>query len=273
MKIFQVDAFTTRRFHGNPAAVVPMQVWPPEDATLQAIADENNLSETAFFVPRKEADAGGDCDFALRWFTPTVETQLCGHATLASAHILWTELGFERNEIRFDTKWHGVLTVRKKPDQNADQIELDFPALTPQPAKAPPGLTEALGIDPVEVQNAMDLICVLDNKRQVHDCNPDFRALAQIPTDRGVAITAPGAGHDYVCRFFVPREGINEDPFTGSLQCQLAPLWANKLSKSTLTAHQVSRRGGEATCTVDQTNNRVRIAGHAVTYLKGEITI
>lgn len=269
MKLFQVDAFTTRRFHGNPAAIVPMQVWPPEDATLQAIANENNLSETAFFVPRTEANAGGACDFALRWFTPAVETQLCGHATLASAHILWTELGFERDEIRFDTKWHGILTVRKKDDQ----IELDFPALAPEPKDAPPGLTEALGIAPVEVQGAMDLICILDNKRQVHDCNPDFRALAAIPSDRGIAITAPGAGHDYVCRFFVPREGINEDPFTGSLQCQLAPLWAKKLSKNILTAHQVSKRGGEATCTVDTTNNRVRIAGQAVTYLKGEIKI
>lgn len=270
MKLYQVDAFTTRRFHGNPAAVVPLEVWPAEDGVLQAIAEENNLSETAFFSPRSKSDHdGSDVDFALRWFTPAAEVELCGHATVGAAHVLWNELGFEKDVIRFDSKYKGVLEVRRE----GDAIELDFPELPLEPGEVSSEVVRSLGREPAEVYTGMDLVCVFDNKRQVHELDVDFHALANIDGVRAVAVTAPGAGHDYVCRLFAPKLRIAEDPFTGSLQCMLAPLWAKKLGKNKVTVHQVSARGGEATCRVNDPAGRVKIAGHAVTYLRGEIEI
>ncbi|MEM1185331.1 MAG: PhzF family phenazine biosynthesis protein [Planctomycetota bacterium] len=269
MKLYQVDAFTARRFHGNPAAVVPLEVWPPEDHVLQMIAAENNLSETAFFAKRSEAESGEPCDFLLRWFTPAAEAALCGHATLATAHVLWTELGFSNDTIRFDSKYKGLLKVSRK----GSQIELDFPELALEQTEITSDLVRALGREPVEVYSGMYTVCVFDNKRQVHEINPDLHALKALEDVRALAVTAPGAGHDYVCRLFAPRLGINEDPFTGSLQCMLAPYWGKKLGKSEVTAHQVSSRGGEATCRLNDPEGRVKIAGSCVTYLRGEIEI
>ncbi|MEM7755733.1 MAG: PhzF family phenazine biosynthesis protein [Planctomycetota bacterium] len=270
MKLYQVDAFTTRRFHGNPAAVVPLEVWPADDAVLQAIAEENNLSETAFFAPRSTSDHDGSAvDFALRWFTPAAEVELCGHATVGAAHVLWNEMGFDKDTIRFDSKYKGVLEVTRE----GTSITLDFPELALEPCEAPGDVVRGLGRAPVEVYRGMDLVCVFDNKRHVHELDVDLHALASIEGVRGVAVTAPGAGHDYVCRFFAPRFRVNEDPFTGSLQCMLAPLWAKKLGKNEVTVHQVSARGGEAVCRVNEPAGRIKIAGHAVTYLRGEIEI
>jgi len=270
MKLYQIDAFTTRRFHGNPAAVVPLEVWPAEDGLLQRIAEENNLSETAFFSPRARSDHDdSEVDFALRWFTPAAEVELCGHATVATAHVLWTELGFERDVIRFDSRFSGVLEVRR----TDAGIELDFPELPLERGDVDSEVVRALGREPVEVHTGMDLVCVFDTKRQVHDLDVDFHALSTIDGVRAVAVTAPGAGHDYVCRLFAPKLRIAEDPFTGSLQCMLAPYWAKRLGKDTVSVHQVSARGGEAVCRVNDPTGRVKIAGHAVTYLRGEIEI
>lgn len=264
MKLYQVDAFTGRMFHGNPAAVVPLEVWPPEDSFMRAIAAENNLSETAFIVPR----SAGEEDYAIRWFTPTEEVDLCGHATLASAHVLWTELGFESDSIVFASR-SGPLTVSRRDGL----LELDFPESSLEPAGVSTPLVRALGRQPAEAYRGKDLLCVFDNKRDVHELEPDFAALARVEGVRGVICTAPGASHDYVCRFFGPAVGVNEDPATGSAQCMLAPYWSKRLGKTTLAAHQVSARGGEMTCRVNDPAGRVKIAGHAVTYLKGEICL
>jgi predicted PhzF superfamily epimerase YddE/YHI9 len=182
---------------------------------------------------------------------------------------LWTELGFDRDEIRFDTVHHGVVTVRRR----GEMIELDFPVLPLEPTQPSDTLVRALGRAPTEVYSGMDLVCVFENKRDVHELSPDFGVMAQIEGVRAVAVTAPGAGHDYVCRLFAPVVGIQEDPFTGSLQCLLAPLWSEKLGKPGVSVHQVSQRGGEADCFVDRAAGRVRIAGNAVTYLRGDIRV
>ena len=278
-RLFQVDAFASTLFKGNPAAVVPLDDWPP-DAAMQAIAAENNLSETAFFV----RTPGGEADYAIRWFTPAAEVDLCGHATLATAHVLFTELarssegpldaaGTGPMESVSFTSRSGVLRVSR----NDARIVLDFPALPLAPDDTPIELVEALGVHPDEVLTGMDLVCVFDNKRTIHELRPDFRKLARIDGVRAVGVTAPGAGHDFVARLFAPAVGIDEDPVTGSLYTMLAPYWANRLGKDTLTAHQVSHRGGELWLDVrrDAAGNpsRVRIAGHAVTYLRGEIDL
>ncbi|MEM7621687.1 MAG: PhzF family phenazine biosynthesis protein [Planctomycetota bacterium] len=269
MRLYQVDAFTARRFHGNPAAVVPLQVFP-DDGVLQGIALENNLSETAFFAPAEESAA----DFRLRWFTPACEVDLCGHATLATAHVLWTELGFDRACVRFDSA-SGPLSVRR----DASRYELDFPAL---PAReitdVPPAegeLVAAFGVQPARVLGSMDLLCVFENKRHVHELAPEAHRIRSLCGDRfrGVIATAPGAGHDFVSRFFAPGAGVDEDPVTGSAHCILTPYWAETLGKTELTAHQVSARGGELWCRYDEPAGRVFISGHAVTYLRGEIEI
>ena len=261
MKIYQVDAFTKRLFHGNPAAVVPMEAFP-DDTALQAIAAENNLAETAFFIPR----GSGDANFHLRWFTPEVEVDLCGHATLAAAHVLWTEMGFEKEKIVFDGR-SGLLTVSKDAE---GRVELDFPAKPGEAVEITSTVVRALGREPVEMYRSDDLMCVFDNKRQVHELAPDFALLAGIEA-RGVIATAPGAGHDFVSRFFAPAVGINEDAVTGSAHCTLTPYWATKLGRDNLTAHQISKRGGELWCTNDRERGRVKISGNAVTYLRGEI--
>ncbi|MBZ0172959.1 MAG: PhzF family phenazine biosynthesis protein [Phycisphaerales bacterium] len=261
MKIFQIDAFTSRLFAGNPAAVVPMEVWAPDDK-LQSVAAENNLSETAFFVKRAEGS-----DYHLRWFTPTTEVKLCGHATLASAHVLFEHLGHAGDTITFSTEQSGNLIASR----DGDTIVLDFPARPFEPAEITTPLVRALGRQPVEVYtSAGSLLCVFESKKDVHDIEPDYEELAELDA-LGVMATAPGVSHDFVSRFFAPRAGVNEDPVTGSAHCTLAPYWANKTGKKRLTARQVSKRGGEMVCEVK--GDRVRLIGKAVTYLEGTIRI
>jgi predicted PhzF superfamily epimerase YddE/YHI9 len=259
LPIYQVDAFTDSLFGGNPAAVCPLQAWLP-DATMQAIAAENNLAETAFFV--REGS-----DYALRWFTPTVEVDLCGHATLASGHIVFSFLEPERESVSFRTLKAGTLTVNR----HADMLVMDFPARPAIPAEAPPGLFAALGGKPREVLRARDHLIVYGSAAEVAALNPDFAALAK--TDCWAAIaTAPGDnGVDFVSRFFAPAQGVPEDPVTGSSHCTLVPYWAKRLGKTELNARQLSRRGGALTCALK--GDRVSIAGRAVLYLEGRISV
>lgn len=262
MNLYHVDAFTKRRFHGNPAAVVPMEVFA-DDAVLQAIAAENNLSETVFYTPQ----AHGPADYNIRWFTPTQEVDLCGHATLAAAHVLWNETRDTRETIVFESR-SGLLTVSR----DGDRIVLDFPELAAHPVDVTTPLVRALGRQPAEVFQAKNTLCVFENKRDIHELQPDFGLLAALPTF-GVIVTAPASGHDFVCRYFAPRAGVPEDPVTGSAHCTLVPYWAKRLGKAALLSHQVSSRGGELWCRHDAQRARVHIAGHAVTYLRGTIEI
>lgn len=260
LPIYQADAFTDQQFKGNPAAIVPLQSWLPR-ATMQAIAAENNLAETAFFVPNGDA-------FDLKWFTPTVEVALCGHATLATARILYDFLGYTDDEIRFDTT-SGRLTVQR----NGDLLTLNFPA--DMPALVSPTfhdeLTAALGTEPLEVYaGKTDLMVVLETESAVAALQPDFRALAQLNV-RGVMVTAPGDTVDFVSRFFGPQSGIDEDPVTGSAHTTLTPFWAHRLGKLQLTARQISPRGGDLW--LELLGDRVLISGKAVVYLKGEIFV
>lgn len=260
--IYQADAFTDTLFGGNPAAICPLQEWLP-DAVMQKIAAENNLSETAFFV---KTDKG----FLLRWFTPEMEIDLCGHATLASAHILFTELGYTGPAIHFDTLKAGVLTVTR----DADKYTLDFPSRPPQPVNAlPMGLINALGGKiPVEVLKAQNYLVVYETEDDVRNLKPDFNLLAKIDT-LGVIVTAEGNDDniDFVSRFFAPSAGINEDPVTGSAHCNLIPYWADVLEKEQLHTCQVSARTGELWCELK--GDRVLMSGKATTYLKGEIVL
>jgi PhzF family phenazine biosynthesis protein len=255
LRQYQVDAFATRVFEGNPAAVCPLERWL-DDALLQAIAAENNLSETAFFVPTKEG-------FGLRWFTPLTEVDLCGHASLAAAHVLFESLGYAGRSIRFETR-SGELIVKK----TGGRLEMDFPACRPRPCAAPETLVKGLGQRPLEVLAADDYLAVYDSEAVVRAITPDFALLAQLDL-RGVVITAPGTDADFVSRFFAPSYGIAEDPVTGSAHCELAPYWAARLGKSILTARQVSRRGGSLTC--EMRAGRVLLAGSAVTFMEAEI--
>jgi PhzF family phenazine biosynthesis protein len=256
--IYQVDAFTDRLFGGNPAAVCPLEEWLPDD-TLQAIAAENNLAETAFFI----RDGDG---YALRWFTPTVEVDLCGHATLASAHVILTRLEPRRDGVAFATRQAGVLTVARQ----GDKLAMDFPARPAAPATPPATLAEAVGRAPSEVRAARDYLAIYENAAEVAALAPDFAALSRL--DRSVIVTAPGAaGVDFVSRFFAPLFGVPEDPVTGSAHCTLVPYWAKRLGKSQLEARQISRRGGALSCTL--AGDRVVMAGHAVLYLEGRISI
>lgn len=261
MKIFQIDAFTSRLFAGNPAAVVPLEVWAPDDK-LQSIAGENGLSETAFFVKRSEGS-----DYHLRWFTPTTEVILCGHATLATAHVLFEHLGYAGDTITFSTEKSGNLFAAR----GDGAITLDFPARSYEPTEISTALVRALGRQPAEMYTSEgSLLCVFDSKKDVHDIEPDYAELIEIEAF-GVIATAPGASHDFVSRFFAPRAGVNEDPVTGSAHCTLAPYWANKMGKKRLTARQVSKRGGDMLCEV--AGDRVKLTGKAVTYLEGTIRI
>lgn len=254
--IYQVDAFAERAFNGNPAAICPLESWL-SDRHMQFIAAENNLSETAFFVP--EGDG-----FRLRWFTPTVEVDLCGHATLASAAVLYRELGYDRPEIRFHTMKAGTLTVAR----DGERFALDFPARPPVPVEAPPALAAALGAPPVRVLAARDYLAVYDDAATVRALQPDMAALAVL--DRfAVIATAPGDDCDFVSRFFAPAKGVPEDPVTGSAHCTLIPYWARRLGRTTMAARQLSARGGEVHCV--HRGDRVTIAGHAVLYMKGEL--
>lgn len=265
MKLYQVDAFTSRLFAGNPAAVVPLEGWL-SDKHMQAIAAENNLSETAFLV---EGGADG-ADYHLRWFTPELEVELCGHATLASAHVLFDHLGHDGPSVTFSTEHSGVLTAHR-----ADTaIALDMSSRGHEPLELPTSLVRALGRQPAEVyKSTYNLLAVFDNKRDVHEIEPDATAIKELDCF-GVIATAPGAGHDFVSRYFAPKAGVLEDPVTGSAHCSLAPFWAKRLGKKRMTAHQVSRRGGEMVCEVDsiEGGGMVRLIGRAVTYLEGEIS-
>jgi PhzF family phenazine biosynthesis protein len=257
--IYQVDAFTAKLFSGNPAAVCLLDHWL-DDAVLQQIAAENNLSETAFLVHRGPA-------VELRWFTPRTEVALCGHATLAAAYVLFVCKSWEQVSIRFITRSSGELIVVQK----GDRLEMDFPARPAHEIPAPAGLASALGVTPIRVLSSdEDLLIILPDERIVRQVNPDFPALEKIPC-RGVIISAPGQHCDFVSRFFAPRVGVNEDPVTGSAHSVLIPFWADKLRKKDLYALQVSARGGELFC--GYKGERVTIAGHAVLYLEGTVTI
>jgi len=257
-RIFQVDAFTSELFKGNPAAVCPLEKWLP-DETMQAIAAENNLSETAFFIP-------GEDGFDLRWFTPTTEVNLCGHATLATAHILFEELHHDSIGILFNTK-SGILTVTKIDPG----YRMEFPMDIPKEIGGNVLINEGLGIIPQKVlKGKTDYLAILNNQEELENIQPDFSIIAQLKS-RGLVVSAPGKDVDFVSRCFFPQSGVNEDPVTGSAHTMLAPYWSKVLDKDTLSAKQISKRGGKLVCALE--NNRVLLYGQAKTYLRGEIDI
>lgn len=258
LPIFVVDAFTDRVFGGNPAAVCPLPHWL-DDAVLGAIAAQNNLSETAFFV------AEGSDRFALRWFTPTAEVDLCGHATLASAFVL-TRLMDAAPSITFSTLRAGNLTVQTRDDA----LVLDLPARPAEPVEVTPELAGACGEAPVEAWKATKLMAVLENEDAVRRARPKLDTVARLDAD-GLILTARGSSVDFVSRYFAPHIGIPEDPVTGSAHCTLTPFWAERLGKSRLQARQLSARGGELTC--ELAGNRVLLEGRAALYLRGEIDV
>lgn len=257
--IFQVDAFTTRRFAGNPAAVVLLQNFP-EETVMQDIAAENNLAETAFLVPMEG-------NYQIRWFTPTVEVPLCGHATLASAAVVMERLEPARTHVIFRSA-SGPLPVSK----GGDGYIMDFPARFSEQVSLPPGLAEALGVVPLEVfAHPLNYLALLDSAETVRNLSPDLVAIARM--DRtGVIVTAPGdQTYDFVSRYFAPAKGIPEDPVTGGAHCMLTPYWAKKLGKSDFRAFQASRRNGEIICRLKQ--DRVELEGSCVFYLEGNVEI
>jgi PhzF family phenazine biosynthesis protein len=258
--VYQVDAFTKELFGGNPAAVCPLQEWLP-DALMQQVGMENNLSETAFVVKEGEA-------FRIRWFTPAVEVDLCGHATLAAAHVIFNYLSHPGNEIIFSSK-SGMLKVNKEAD---GKLTLDFPASTIQPVQQPPAcILDGLSLTTAPVfKGSFDYMVLLVNQQQVQDLRPDFKLLAEA-TSRGVIVTAPGDEADFVSRCFYPQSGIDEDPVTGSAHTMLTPFWAEKLGKTKLSAIQLSARRGHLDC--ELVNDRVKMSGYAVTFLRGEIEL
>lgn len=258
-RIFQVDAFASRRFAGNPAAVMPMSSFLPDDV-LQAVAAENNLSETAFLVP-------SEGDYSLRWFTPMTEVPLCGHATLASAAVVMERLDPGRHRVVFHSA-SGPLTVRR----NGSDYAMDLPARPSEPIAAPAGLADALGAEPLEVRvNQFNYMALLDSGKIIRSLAPDMSAVARM--DRpGIIVTAAGDGDfDFVSRYFAPAKGIPEDPVTGAAHCMLAPYWAERLDRSEFRAFQASRRGGEVVCRL--LNDRVELEGQCVFYLEGEAEV
>ncbi len=259
LPIYQLDAFSNRLFGGNPAAVCPLETWLP-DATMQAIAAENNLAETAFFV--REGDG-----YALRWFTPTVEVDLCGHATLASARVIFDRIETSAMRVTFHTMKAGTLRVTRE----GEKLALDFPARPPRPAAAPAGLVGSVGGAPCEVLAAADHLLVYRTEAEVAALAPDFAALAKVDCWAAIA-TAPGKdGIDFVSRFFAPAQGVPEDPVTGRAHCTLVPYWAERLGKIELEARQISPRGGALSCRL--AGERVILAGRTVLYLEGTITV
>jgi PhzF family phenazine biosynthesis protein len=263
LPLYQIDAFAEGPFTGNPAAVCPLEDWLPEDV-MQAIAAENNLSETAFFVPEGEA-------YRLRWFTPTTEVDLCGHATLASAYVVFRWLAPGRERVDFRTETAGTLSVTR----DGELLALDFPARPPEPCAVSDEIVAALGRRPVALLAARDYLAVYDSADAVAALTPDFAAVAAL--DRfAVIVTAPGLGAvDFVSRFFAPARGVAEDPVTGSAHCTLIPYWATRLGKSRLEARQLSRRGGALSCALagGPGGERVTIGGRAQPYLEGTITV
>lgn len=257
LNLYQIDTFTDTPFEGNPAAVIPLETWLP-DNTMQSIAEENNLSETVFFVPK-------DNGFHLRWFTPKTEVDLCGHATLAVAYVLFNILGHNKDRIEFESK-SGVLTVLKKDDW----LVMDFPAQTPVPCNVPYEIVKAFDRAPIECLRSEDYIVVFETEGDILSIKPDLAYLKKLDL-RGVIITSRSREYDFVSRFFAPKYGIDEDPVTGSAHTQLIPYWARKLEKTEMKAKQVSSRGGELVCELQ--NDRVLISGKAVKFLEGKIEL
>jgi PhzF family phenazine biosynthesis protein len=257
LQLFQVDAFSASTLSGNPAAVCPLNDWLTDDKLL-AIAAENNVAETAYFV-------GSGDSYRLRWFTPEVEVDLCGHATLAASWVLFNELSAKAETLRFNTRGGG-LQVRRRDKR----LAMDFPATVPQLCEPPSGLLSALGIKSAEVLEARDYIVVVNHEDEVAGLSPDFGALKEV-TRFGVSVTAKGTAFDFVSRWFGPRIGVNEDITTGAAHTWLAPYWAQRLGKQILTAEQGGRRKGQLTCEV--LGDRVILVGAASTYLKGTIQV
>lgn len=262
LDLFQVDAFTSKLFSGNPAAVVPLEKWLEEEL-MQQIAMENNLSETAFFAPSPEKGI----DYEIRWFTPLAEINLCGHATLAASYIIFEKLKAKKKKIRFSCK-SGLLKVSRR----KNFIDLDFPSWKPTlMAEAPSALSASLGdADILNVYQHRDILVELKDEEAVQQCNPDFDKIRSM--GHKVIITAPGREVDFVSRFFAPTVGINEDPVTGSAHSQLIPFWAERLKKSFLKARQLSKRGGELEC-MQLNDDRVIISGQCVFYKEARIRI
>ncbi len=257
MKIYQVDAFTDHVFGGNPAAICPLENWL-SDEKMQQISMENNLSETAFFVQENE-------QFHIRWFTPEMEIDLCGHATLASAHVIFNHLGYEKNDITFQYGG-GLLSVINQ----GELLAMDFPAVQSSSTEITDQIGLSLGKKPLSLYKARDLMAVFESESDIVSLEPNFAEMAKLNC-LGIIATAPGDSVDFVSRFFAPRAGINEDPVTGSAHCMLIPFWARRLGKSKLEALQLSKRIGSLSC--EFKGERVEIAGKAVTYLIGEINI
>jgi len=258
MDIYQVDAFNNTIFKGNPAAVIPLNEWIP-DYLMQSIAEENNLSETVFFVKKEQL-------FEIRWFTPSCEIDLCGHATLAAAHIIFTELNFNEKSLEFNSK-SGILTVQK----NDDWYTLNFPSEEIEEIETPTLLKQALNVPILKTyKGTWKLIVELEDETTIVNLKPNFSLLAELESN-GIGVTSKGDKVDFVSRFFAPKLGINEDPVTGSAHSLLIPFWAKKLNKPKLNAVQLSKRIGILKCTY--LNDRVEMSGQAITYLKGKITL
>lgn len=257
LPVHQVDAFTGELFRGNPAAVVLLENWLPVE-TLQAIAAENNLSETAFVVPGRDV-------FALRWFTPKMEVDLCGHATLATAFILFQEGKVSGDTVRFETR-SGTLSVGR----SGDRFVMDLPSHSVEPIPCPEDLVDALGARPQEVLKRESILALFPTEAQVRGLQPSFERIASLDA-YAVIVTAPGDEVDFVSRFFAPKVGVPEDPVTGAAHCTLTPFWSRRLGKRSLHARQVSERGGEVYC--EDRGDRVAIGGRAVEYLRGKIQV
>ncbi len=258
LKIYQIDAFTERLFCGNPAAVVPLEKWLP-DSLMQKIAMENNLSETAFFIASGEK-------FHIRWFTPTTEVNLCGHATLASAHVIFNHLNYNKKEILFESR-SGILKVK---NENG-RIVLNFPTSSLNEIDIPENMEQAFGGKPEKYfEGTEDNMLVFNGEEEVKSLQPDFSYIKTLGT-RGIIVTAPSEEFDFVSRFFAPQQGIDEDPVTGSAHTMLIPYWSGRLGKQNLKAKQVSSRGGILYCTF--LGERVEIGGKAITYLAGNISV
>jgi PhzF family phenazine biosynthesis protein len=259
MKIpfYQVDAFSSNIFSGNPAAICILESWLDTNV-LQSIAAENNLSETAFLVPKSRGR------YELRWFTPTIEVDLCGHATLASAFVIFSFVDVTLTSIDFETA-SGLLSVAR----SGALLSMDFPSRRPEPAEKSPLIAQALGAEPLEVLKSRDLLVIFENESTVRNMKPDFDKLKQIRDAFAIIVTAKGEKSDFVSRFFAPNAGVSEDPVTGSAHCTLIPYWSERLGKNKLHAFQLSERGGELFC--ENVRDRVRISGHAVIYAKGEL--
>ena len=255
--LYQIDAFASKLFEGNPAAVCPLDAWLP-DEIMQSIAAENNLSETAFFVLKGNG-------YHIRWFTPASEVDLCGHATLATAYVLFNILGYKKDKIEFESK-SGILAVTK----SDEWLVMDFPAQPPVSCDIPKEIIKAFDITPIVCLKSEDFLVVFERESDIESANPDFEQLKKLDL-RGVIITAKSTRYDFVARFFAPKYGIPEDPVTGSAYTQLAPYWASRIGSKRLSVKQVSSRGGELTCEI--IDDRVLISGKATKYLEGKIKL